>query len=276
MIEITRPDKKNALTGAMYDAMTAALSLSANEAGLGAVVLTGSNGVFTAGNDINDFLAYRGDVTGSPGLRFIKALARFEKPLVAAVDGLAIGIGTTMLLHCDLVYASPTASLRVPFVDLGLTPEGGSSMLLPRRIGMARASELLLLGEAISAERAERFGLVNAVVPAEELRRHALEKAKAARPQAAEGACRRAQDAARRSERAHHPDGQGRAGIRLEADDARGARGLPRLHPKGQAGLKRCPASALAFASTISSEKQATRLCAETRLAIDTCAPRRS
>jgi len=179
VIAMTRPEKKNALTGQMYDAMTAALSFSAGEAAIGAVLLIGSDGVFTAGNDINDFLAYKGDVSGSPGLRFIKALARFEKPLVAAVEGLAIGIGTTMLLHCDLVYASPGASLRIPFVDLGLTPEGGSSVLLPRRCGMARASELLLLGEKISAERAEAFGLVNAVVPEEALRAHAIAKAKA-------------------------------------------------------------------------------------------------
>ena len=145
-LTMARPDKKNALTGAMYDAMTAVLSLSTSDAAIGAVVITGTNGVFTAGNDINDFLAYRGDMSASPGLRFIKALARCEKPLVAAVDGLAIGIGTTMLLHCDLVYASPTAMLKIPFVDLGLTPEGASSVLLPRRLGMARASELLMLG----------------------------------------------------------------------------------------------------------------------------------
>jgi enoyl-CoA hydratase/carnithine racemase len=179
VISITRPAKKNALTGAMYEAMTAALDESAEEKAVGAVLLTGAGGVFTAGNDINDFLTYRGDVADSAGLCFIKRLARFEKPLVAAVDGMAIGIGTTMLLHCDLVYASFSASLRIPFVDLGLTPEGGSSLLLPRRCGMARASELLLLGEEISAERALGFGLVNAVVPSRELHAHALEKAKA-------------------------------------------------------------------------------------------------
>jgi enoyl-CoA hydratase/carnithine racemase len=193
IVAITRPDKKNALTGSMYDAMTAVLSLSSNEAAIGAVLLTGSNGVFTAGNDINDFLTYRGDIGNSPGLRFIKALARFEKPLVAAVDGPAIGIGATLLLHCDLVYASPSATLKIPFVDLGLTPEAGSSVLLPRRCGMARASELLLLGEEISAERAERFGLVNAIVPAQDLRSHAVEKAKAlaAKPQKALAATRK-------------------------------------------------------------------------------------
>jgi len=193
VIAITRPDKKNALTGSMYDAMSAVLSLSANEAAIGAVMITGSSGVFTAGNDINDFLAHKGDVTASPGLRFIKALARFEKPLVAAVDGAAIGIGTTMLLHCDLVYASPSASFKVPFVDLGLTPEGGSSVLLPRRCGMGRACELLLLGDEISAERGERFGLVNAIVPAQDLYEHAIAKARALarKPQKALAATRK-------------------------------------------------------------------------------------
>jgi enoyl-CoA hydratase/carnithine racemase len=193
VIAMTRPAKKNALTRAMYEAMSAALSESTDQAAVGAVLLTGSEGVFTAGNDINDFLSRQGDVSDSAGLRFIKGLAAFEKPIVAAVDGIAIGIGTTMLLHCDLVYASPSASLKIPFVDLGLTPEGGSSVLLERRCGMARASELLLLGEEISAERALSFGLVNAIVPGKDLRRHALTQAKAlaAKPREALAATRK-------------------------------------------------------------------------------------
>ena len=193
VIAMTRPAKKNALTHAMYEAMRAALEKSGADGTIGAVLLTGSDGVFTAGNDINDFLSRQGDPSQSAGLRFIKTLAAFEKPVVAAVDGLAIGIGTTMLLHCDLVYASSSALLRIPFVDLGLTPEGGSSVLLPRRCGMVRASELLLLGEAVSAERAESFGLVNAVVPALELRAHALAKAEAlaGKPREALAASRR-------------------------------------------------------------------------------------
>ncbi|MBV9111818.1 MAG: enoyl-CoA hydratase/isomerase family protein [Hyphomicrobiales bacterium] len=193
VIAMTRPAKKNALTQAMYDTMRAALEEGAKDARSGAMLLTGSDGVFTAGNDIHDFLSRQGAPSESAGLRFIKALAAFEKPLVAAVDGLAIGIGTTMLLHCDLVYASPSASLKIPFVDLGLTPEGGSSVLLARRCGLARASELMLLGEAISAERAESFGLVNAIVPAQELLAHALAKAKAlaGKPPAALAASRR-------------------------------------------------------------------------------------
>ena len=193
IIAMTRPAKKNALTREMYDMMRAALEESGKDAAIGAVLITGSGGVFTAGNDIHDFLAWRGDPAASAGLRFIKGLAAFEKPLVAAVDGLAIGIGTTMLLHCDLVYASPSATLKIPFVDLGLTPEGGASVLLPRRCGVARASELLLLGAAISAERAESFGLVNAILPAQELQGHALDKAKtlATKPPAALAASRR-------------------------------------------------------------------------------------
>jgi enoyl-CoA hydratase/carnithine racemase len=192
-IAMTRPAKKNAITAAMYDQMSATLNLCANESAIAAVVISGSDGVFTAGNDINDFLAYKGDPSASPGLRFIKTLARFEKPVVAAVDGLAIGIGTTMLLHCDLVYASPEARFKIPFVDLGLTPEGGSSVLLPRRLGMARASEMLLACEEITAERAERFGLVNALIPASGLVDHALAKAKelAAKPRRALQAARR-------------------------------------------------------------------------------------
>ncbi|MBV9753418.1 MAG: enoyl-CoA hydratase/isomerase family protein, partial [Hyphomicrobiales bacterium] len=118
IIAMTRPAKKNALTREMYDMMRAALEESGKDAAIGAVLITGSGGVFTAGNDIHDFLAWRGDPAASAGLRFIKGLAAFEKPLVAAVDGLAIGIGTTMLLHCDLVYASPSATLKIPFVDL--------------------------------------------------------------------------------------------------------------------------------------------------------------
>jgi enoyl-CoA hydratase/carnithine racemase len=193
LVIMNRPAKKNALTGAMYDAMTATLNESASDPTIGAVVLTGSQGVFTAGNDINDFLSHRRGSDGSPGLRFIMTLGRFEKPVVAAVDGLAIGIGTTMLLHCDLVYASPSARLKVPFVDLGLTPEGGSSVLLPQRCGMARASELLLLGEEVLAERAREFGLVNEIVPADVLLAHALAKARllALKPPKALAATRR-------------------------------------------------------------------------------------
>lgn len=192
-----RPDKKNAITGAMYDALTDALETAEREADIGAVVLAGEGGVFTAGNDIADFIAFAtasgGDFSAFPASRFIVKLAEFGKPLVAAVDGLAVGVGTTLLFHCDLVYASPAARFRMPFVDLGLVPEAGSSLLAVQRFGRAKAAEFLMLGEPFDAEAAAALGLVNAVVPAEGLLAHAVGKAAAlaAKPRAAVLATRR-------------------------------------------------------------------------------------
>jgi len=179
---LDRPEKKNALTGDMYGALCEALALASRDADIGVVVLAGRGGVFTAGNDIGDFAmraAAGGDANDSPGATFIRALARFEKPLVAAVDGLAVGIGTTLCFHCDLVYASPAARFKMPFVDLGLVPEAGSSLLTPQRFGYAKAAEYLLLGESFDAETAHELGLVNAVVAADALAAHALERARA-------------------------------------------------------------------------------------------------
>ncbi len=137
-LALDRPDKKNALTGAMYDALTAGLAEAAADVSVGAVVIEGTPGAFTAGNDIGDFLAHAAaGFHESPALRFIRALAANEVPLVAAVDGVAVGVGTTMLFHCDLVYATPRALFRMPFVDLGLVPEAASSLLVPRRVGVA-------------------------------------------------------------------------------------------------------------------------------------------
>jgi enoyl-CoA hydratase/carnithine racemase len=188
---LNRPEKKNALTGAMYRALREALMSASADAGIGAVLVTGAGGAFCAGNDIGDFLAEalaasEGARTGAGG-EFIRTLARFDKPLVAAVEGAAVGVGTTMCLHCDLVYAAPSARFAMPFVNLGLVPEAGASMLVPRRFGLGVASELLLLGEAIDARRAHEIGLVNAVVEPEALKAHALGKAKAlaAKPRAA-------------------------------------------------------------------------------------------
>jgi enoyl-CoA hydratase/carnithine racemase len=149
--------------------------------------------MFTAGNDIGDFLEASGEPGEFPAFTFIKTLAACETPLVAAIDGLAIGIGATMMLHCDLVYAAPGTIFRLPFIDLGLVPEAASSLLLPRRIGMAKAAEYLLLGEAFDADEALRLGLVNAIVTAHELRRFAIERAGrlAAKPRAAIAATRR-------------------------------------------------------------------------------------
>jgi len=176
-IEMARPDKKNALTGAMYDAMIAALSEAEADANFGAVVISGAGGVFTAGNDIADFLTARGTIEENPASRFIMALAQFQKPLVAAVEGLAVGIGTTLLLHCDLVYAAPSAMFKMPFTDLGLVPEAGSSILLPARVGHVKAAQWLMLGDAFSSQEAEKAGLLNAILPAGQVLVHALNTA---------------------------------------------------------------------------------------------------
>jgi enoyl-CoA hydratase/carnithine racemase len=167
-VTFDRPDKKNALNRAMYLAATQALRDAGGDPSIGAVVFAGSGGVFTAGNDIADFLEASGEPGEFPAFTFIKTLAACETPLVAAIEGMAIGIGATMMLHCDLVYVAPDATFRLPFVDLGLVPEAASSLLLPRRIGMAKASEFLLLGEAFGAGEAVRHGLANAIVSAYE------------------------------------------------------------------------------------------------------------
>ena len=175
LVTFDRPEKKNALTGAMYLAATEALREADRDDAIGAVVFTGSGGAFTAGNDIGDFLEASREPGEIPAFTFIKTLAVCATPLVAAVEGLAIGVGATMILHCDLVYVAPGALFRLPFVDLGLVPEAASSLLLPRRIGLAKASELLLLGEAFGAEEAVRFGLANGLVEADKLKGFALE-----------------------------------------------------------------------------------------------------
>jgi enoyl-CoA hydratase/carnithine racemase len=184
---LSRPEKKNALTGAMYDALTAALAEADKDDAIGAVLIRGKDGVFCAGNDIGDFLNAGRNEEISPGSRFIQSLPLLQKPLVAAVEGPAIGIGTTLCFHCDLVYAAPTTRFQMPFVDLALVPEAASSLLTPLRFGMAKASEALLLAEAFDAVEAYRLGLVNAVVETETLYSHALGKAKAlaAKPRAA-------------------------------------------------------------------------------------------
>jgi enoyl-CoA hydratase/carnithine racemase len=189
-----RPQKKNAITGAMYDALIEAFEAAERDPDIGALVLTGKGGVFTAGNDLGDFLAVASRESGDfPASRFVRKLAEFEKPLVAAVDGLAIGVGTTLLLHCDLVYATPAARFQMPFVNLGLVPEAGSSLLAPQRFGRAKAAEFLLLAEPFDGHEALKLGLVNAVLPQGELLAHAMGRAAAlaAKPRAALLATRR-------------------------------------------------------------------------------------
>lgn len=173
-IQMHRPEKKNALTREMYAALAHALERAASDDAIRAVLLTGTGDSFTAGNDIADFRGAgraAGTMPDAPGpsRRFYLAVTRCPKPVVAAVNGLAIGIGTTILLHCDLVYAAAEARFRMPFVDLGLVPELGSSLLLPRLAGRHRAAELLLLGDFFPATVAAEIGLVTRVVPADEL-----------------------------------------------------------------------------------------------------------
>ena len=176
-IEIARPEKKNALTIAMYQAMADAINAAKADAAVRALLITGQPGIFTSGNDLEDFMQRPpGSGSGndeSPVFRFMRALIDCDKPVVAAVTGAAIGIGTTMLLHCDLVYVSDEARLAMPFVGLGLVPEFGSSLLLPQRIGQARAAEKLLLGDPFTGAEAVELGLANAVLPAGEVANHA-------------------------------------------------------------------------------------------------------
>ncbi|HEY0836095.1 MAG TPA: enoyl-CoA hydratase [Azospirillum sp.] len=163
-IRLDRADKKNAITTAMYRAMADALDRADADPGIHAVLFSGAGDSFTAGNDLNDFLAAPPVLTDSPGGRFIKTIATARKVLIAAVHGSAVGIGTTLLLHCDLVYAGRSARLSLPFVKLGLVPEAASSLLLPRLVGHQRAAELILLGEPFDADTAHTLGLVNRVV----------------------------------------------------------------------------------------------------------------
>ncbi len=186
-LTMNRPDKKNALTGPMYDLMTAALTDADSDDSIRAILLEGADGAFTAGNDLGDFLAVAQGKAEARAGYFIEAVAMLEKPIVAAIDGVAVGVGTTIVLHCDLAFATKEAKFRMPFVDLGLVPEAASSLLLPRRVGMAKASELILLAEAFGGEEAARLGIVNRVVPAAELAAVAMDAAKrlAAKPPAA-------------------------------------------------------------------------------------------
>ena len=184
-LRLNRPEKKNAIVAAMYEAMAEGLEAADRDPGVRAVLIGAEGDAFTAGNDMGDFLN-RPAVgnAASPVSRFLHTISTVETPVVAAVNGLAIGIGATMLLHCDLVVASTRARFQTPFVNLGLVPEAASSLLLPRRIGHQRAAEMLLLAESLDAETALAFGLVNRVVAPEALERTALDIARrlAAKP----------------------------------------------------------------------------------------------
>lgn len=162
-ITFTRPTKKNAFTSAMYAQFYAALREAEQDPTVRVVVLTGEGSDFSSGNDLKDFAQDPPTTGEAPVFKLIRALAFFEKPLVAAVEGVAVGIGTTMLLHCDLVYAGDGASFSLPFVNLGVTPEAGSSLLLPKLVGYPMAMEMVLLGETFDVVLAQQVGLVNKI-----------------------------------------------------------------------------------------------------------------
>ena len=175
-IEMARPEKKNALTAGMYQIMADALASAEADPAVQVILISGAGGNFTAGNDLTDFTDQPPMDESAPVYRFIEGFSRLQKPFVAAVEGVAIGVGTTMLLHCDLVYAGSGARFALPFANLGLTPEAASSLLLPLCAGHARAAEMLMLGEAFPAQVALDAGIVNAVLPDGQVLDHALER----------------------------------------------------------------------------------------------------
>jgi enoyl-CoA hydratase/carnithine racemase len=177
IIRMERLEKKNALTRGMYLGMIEALEQAQADGAVRVIVITGSQDCFTAGNDLVDFAnAKPGEQ--SPALLYLHKLAAVEKPVIAAVGGVAVGIGTTMLLHCDLVYASANSRFQLPFVNLGLCPEAGSSYILPARLGQHRAAELLFFGEPFGAEQARQMGIVNDILDGGDVLAHATGKAR--------------------------------------------------------------------------------------------------
>ena len=173
-VQFNRPQKKNALKAEMYHAAREALETADADPTVRVVYITGSEDSFTAGNDLNSFLQTPGS---NAAARFITAISKTETPIVAAVNGLAVGVGVTMLLHCDLVYATEKATFNFAFIDLGAVPEAAASYLLPRMVGQRRAAELLMLGERFDAQTAQSIGLVNRIVSSEKLESFAWQKA---------------------------------------------------------------------------------------------------
>ncbi|MES2510177.1 MAG: enoyl-CoA hydratase [Pseudomonadota bacterium] len=183
-LTINRIDKKNSLTAAMYAAMADAIEAAQHDSSIRAFVIQGHETIFSAGNDISDFLNKPPSTSDAPVFRFLRGISTFSKPVVAAVCGPAVGIGTTMLLHCDLIYAGDNAAFSLPFVNLGLCPEAASSFLVPQLMGYPRAAEALLLGEPFRVESALEMGLINRIVPPAEANALAQQQARklAAKP----------------------------------------------------------------------------------------------
>lgn len=177
IITINRPDKRNALNLDMYTQLTEYLIQGESDNGINAFMIKGQTDCFTSGNDVADFLKNSNLGPEHPAFRFLFTLLDLNKPIVAAVTGAAVGIGTTLLLHCDLVYADSSAKFQLPFVNLALVPEAGASLLLPQLIGLQKASELLLLGENFDADEAYRINLVNQIIASGQLFDHALQQA---------------------------------------------------------------------------------------------------
>lgn len=176
-LRLNRADKKNALDHAMYQSLADAISGADGDNGVRAIIITAAGDAYCSGNDLNDFLKSPPTDDSSPVIQFIKAIINVEKPIIAAVNGLAIGIGTTMLLHFDLVYASDNARFQLPFVNIGISPEAGSTYLLPALMGRQKAAELLLLGGMFDAHQALQLGIVNAVCAPDALQATAMEAA---------------------------------------------------------------------------------------------------
>jgi enoyl-CoA hydratase/carnithine racemase len=225
ILRLDRAEKKNSLTAGMYEALAGALKAANTSDAIAVTVIFGQPGIFCAGNDLADFLAASQGSGELHASSFLHALADCEKPLIAVVDGPAIGIGTTLMFHCDMVFASPRALFQTPFVNLGLVPEASSSMLGPRLMGHGRAFELLVMGEPFSPERAKEAGFVNYVVPSSELEGAALK--------AAETLARKPREAVRISRRLlrsdpaaikHRMDEEGALfAERVKSDEARSA-----------------------------------------------------
>jgi len=177
-IQFNRPEKKNAMTSSMYITLANLLNDAAKDDSVSVVLLHSSGNSFSAGNDVQDFLKHPPGPGESPQAQLMKALVNFDKPIVVAVQGAAVGGGATMLPHCDFVYAGESAKFQTPFINLGLVPEFGSSYSIPARIGHLRAAELILLGQPVNAQRAAELGLVTSVVPDEKLLEIATETAR--------------------------------------------------------------------------------------------------
>ncbi|MCE9687053.1 enoyl-CoA hydratase-related protein [Shewanella sp. AS16] len=223
IISFNRPDKRNALDLDMYKQLTEYLIAGEADNDIRAFMIHGQQNCFTSGNDVADFLKNSDLGPNHPAVRFLFCLLELKKPLVAAVSGAAVGIGTTLLLHCDLVYADETAQFQLPFVNLALVPEAGASLLLPELVGYQKAAELLLLGDSFDANTAHELRLVNALVAPDALLAHALDKAKrlaAQPPQALQATRQLMRPHKHRVQHQMHQELE-EFGIRLGSDEAK-------------------------------------------------------